>query len=166
MFSDASIILKSENMLKMQLMYNDFYMPILKVNLKKVKKVYEISQLAWPTTTKKCNCFKIYLLYIFFWIYILSYRDDLHIHMYLVCMESMVFTWWLYHLTFLEPLNVNFSGLYDLMKRILWHLCKMIVHCFLRHFKVKCPVSVKSCSVSSKTDECGNNWLHWLFYIW
>ncbi len=46
MFSDASIILKSENMLKMQLMYNDFYVPILKVNLKKVKKVYEISQLA------------------------------------------------------------------------------------------------------------------------
>ncbi len=35
MFSNASIILKEKNMLKMQLMYNDLYLPILKVNLKK-----------------------------------------------------------------------------------------------------------------------------------
>ncbi len=37
MFSNASIILKEKNMLKMQLMYNDFYLPIWKLNLKKVK---------------------------------------------------------------------------------------------------------------------------------
>ncbi len=68
MFSNASIILKEKNMLKMQLMYNDLYLPILKVNLKKQKKksICNQSQLAWPT--KPSDMQKNINIHFFLWI--------------------------------------------------------------------------------------------------